>query len=151
MNQEELPRRVMVLGGPNLNRLGRREPSVYGTTTWVELGRMCQSWGQSLGLEVEFLQEDGEGALVGLIHQASDHAEGLVLNAAAYTHTSVALRDAISAIKIPMVEVHLTNPTAREEFRQKNLLAGVATAGVYGFGVKGYRLALEGLAELLQR
>ncbi|MCP4293466.1 MAG: type II 3-dehydroquinate dehydratase [bacterium] len=139
----------MILGGPNLSRLGQREPEIYGKTSWEELSGLCSEWANSLDLNVEFLQDDGEGALVGLIHQADDQFDGLILNAAAYTHTSVALRDAVSAVSIPVVEIHLSNPSSREEFRQKNLLSGVVEAGVFGFGTQSYRLALEGMAELL--
>ncbi len=142
--------RVMVLGGPNLGRLGLREPEIYGQTTWAELNNLCHQWGKQNGLEVEFLQDDSEGALVGLIHQAEDEFDGLVLNAAAYTHTSVALRDALASLSIPVVEIHLSNPTAREEFRQTNLVSGVVRAGVFGFGIDGYRWALAGISSLLR-
>ncbi len=141
---------VMILGGPNLSRLGQREPEIYGSTTWEELGSLCDQWGTELGFKVEFNQDDFEGGLVGLVHQATDKADGLIINAAAYTHTSVAIRDAVASMDKPVIELHLTNPTAREEFRQTNLLSGVVTAGVFGFGVLGYRLALEGMATLLE-
>jgi len=141
--------KVMILGGPNLGRLGLREPDIYGRMTWEELEERCRSWAEEFNLEIDFVQDDGEGALVGLIHQASDQTDGLILNAAAYTHTSVAIRDAVAAVGIPVIEIHLTNPTAREEFRQSNLLAGVVNAGVFGFGINGYRLAIEGMAGLL--
>jgi len=143
--------RVFVVGGPNLGRLGTREPEIYGRTTWAELETLCRGWAAEAGLEIEFLQTDGEGELVGLIHRAADAAAGLVLNAAAYTHTSVAVRDAVAAAPIPVVEVHLSNPARREPFRRRNLLADVVTASVCGFGVDGYRLALSGLATLLSR
>lgn len=143
--------KVFVVGGPNLGRLGTREPEIYGTTTWAELARLCASWADEAGLELEFLQTDGEGELVGMVHRAADEAAGLVLNAAAYTHTSVAVRDAVAAAGIPVVELHLSNPAAREPFRRTNLLADVVTASVCGFGVEGYRLALRGLAALLGR
>jgi len=143
--------KVFVVGGPNLGRLGTREPEIYGTTTWSELAQLCAGWADEAGLDLEFLQTDGEGELVGLIHRAADEAAGLVLNAAAYTHTSVAVRDAVAAAGIPVVELHISNPAAREPFRRTNLLADVVTASVCGFGVEGYRLALRGLAALLQR
>lgn len=142
---------VAVIGGPNLGRLGKRQPEIYGHTTWAELGSICGKWAAGLGLDLEFLQSDMEGELVGMIHRAGDNASGIILNAAAYTHTSVAIRDAVAAVDIPVVELHLTNPDAREPFRQKNLLADVVAAGVRGFGVEGYRLALEGMASLLKR
>jgi 3-dehydroquinate dehydratase II len=141
---------VMILGGPNLGRLGQREPEIYGSTTWEELGSLCEKWGEQFGLRVEFNQDDFEGGLVGLIHQATDQADGLIINAAAYTHTSVAIRDAVASMDMPIIELHLTNPTAREEFRQTNLLTGVVSSGVFGFGIRGYKLALEGMASLLE-
>ncbi|MFN2370400.1 MAG: type II 3-dehydroquinate dehydratase [Candidatus Krumholzibacteriia bacterium] len=143
--------RVFVLGGPNLGRLGNREPEIYGSTTWAELGRLCAGWADELGLDLEFLQTDGEGELVGLIHRAGDEGQVLVLNAAAYTHTSVAVRDAVATLAIPVVELHISNPAAREPFRRTNLLADVVTASVCGFGVAGYRLALQGASALLDR
>jgi 3-dehydroquinate dehydratase II len=146
----ETPRPLIsILGGPNLGRLGVREPEIYGDTTWEELGRQCRDWGSGLGLDVEFSQNDSEGGLVGLVHDAADRCQGLILNAAAYTHTSVAIRDAVASVEIPVIEIHLTNPASREEFRQTNLLTGVVSAGVFGFGVEGYRLALEGMAARL--
>lgn len=142
--------RVHVLNGPNLSRLGTREPAVYGTTTLAGLEELCRGWAVALGLDLTCAQCEGEGELVSLIHRAGDRADGLVLNAAAYTHTSVAVRDAVAAIAIPVVEVHLSNPAAREPFRRQNLLEDVVYAGVRGFGVEGYRLALEGLAARLR-
>ena len=144
-----MSRRVTVLGGPNLGRLGTRQPEIYGQVTWDELAAMCTRWAQDLDLELDFAQTDAEGELVRLIHQAGDQADGLILNAAAYTHTSVAVRDAVAALTIPVVELHLTNPDAREEFRRQNFLADVVTGGIRGFGVTGYKLALTGLAKLL--
>ena len=140
---------VVVIGGPNLGRLGRRQPEIYGATTWPELEARCRRWAADLGLAVEFLQSDVEGELVGMINRAADAADGIILNAAAYTHTSVAIRDAVAAVEIPVVELHLTNPDSRESFRRNNLLADVVTAGVRGFGVEGYRLALEGMVSLV--
>lgn len=139
-----------MIGGPNLGRLGVREPEIYGDTTWTQLEALCREWGQELGLAVEFLQSDHEGDLVGMIHRAGDEGHGLILNAAGYTHTSVAVRDAVAAVGIPVVELHLTNPDAREPFRRNNLLADVVTAGIRGFGIAGYRMALMGMADLLE-
>jgi 3-dehydroquinate dehydratase-2 len=141
--------RLHVVGGPNLGRLGRREPEIYGTTTWAELADKCRAWAAELGYECVWDQADGEGELVGMIHAASDDGAGLILNAAAYTHTSVAVRDAVAACAVPVVEVHLSQYPAREPFRRVNLLADVVRASLSGFGVEGYRLALQGLAELL--
>lgn len=140
---------IHVLDGPNLGRLGTREPELYGSTTWGELADLCRGWAAAAGLRCECLQTDGEGELVGLIHAAGDGADGLVLNAAAYTHTSVAVRDAVTAVQIPVVEVHLTNPSAREEFRRTNLLEDVVVARVAGFGTDSYRLAVAGLGRIL--
>ncbi len=142
--------RVFEIGGPNLGRLGRRQPEIYGDTTWSELESLCLGWAGEFGLELEFLQSDVEGELVGMIHDAGDEGDGLILNAAAYTHTSVAIRDAVAAVDIPVVELHLTNPDAREAFRRENLLADVVTAGIRGFGIEGYRLALVGISALLR-
>lgn len=142
---------VFMIGGPNLGRLGQREPAIYGKTTWSELESLCRQRAAELDLDLEFLQSDSEGELVGMLHRASDEGQGVILNAAGYTHTSVAIRDAVAALDIPVVELHLTNPAAREPFRQTNLLSDVVTAGVQGFGVEGYLMALMGLARLLDR
>lgn len=141
--------RIMVLGGPNLGRLGRREPGIYGTRTWDDLVAAAARWGSENGLEVIARQDDSEGGLVQLIHEADDAFDGLVLNAAAYTHTSVAVRDAVAALGIPCVEWHISNPAAREEFRSTNFLSGVVHAGVFGFGTEGLFLALSGLKGML--
>ena len=142
--------RVVVIGGPNLGRLGRRQPEIYGETTWSELESLCLGWADECGLELDFLQSDLEGELVRMIHHADDTADGVILNAAAYTHTSVAIRDAVTAVDVPVVEIHLTNPDAREPFRRNNLLTDVVVAGIRGFGIEGYRLAMVGLAALLK-
>lgn len=144
-----MSRVIHVLDGPNLGRLGRREPELYGSTTWDELADLCRTWAAGAGCGCECRQTDSEGDLVGLIHAAGDGADGLVLNAAAYTHTSVAVRDAVAAVDIPVIEVHLTNPSAREDFRRTNLLEDVVTARVAGFGTDSYRLAIMGLAARL--
>ena len=146
-----MPPRITVLNGPNLGRLGQREPEIYGDTTAAQLGGLCRDWGADLGCKVEYRQTDGEGELIGLIHTAGDEADGLVLNAGAYTHTSVAIRDAVQAVAIPVVELHISNPAAREPLRRTNLLTDVVTASLQGFGVEGYRLALAGLLALLGR
>ena len=142
---------VHILNGPNLDQLGRREPEVYGTTTWPELVELCRNWAAAADLRAEVLQTAGEGDLVSLVHAAGRQSAGLILNAAAYTHTSVALRDALLCLTIPVVEVHLTNPMRREPFRRVSYLADVVTATVQGFGPEGYRLAIEGLAALLRQ
>jgi len=143
--------RVFMIGGPNLGRLGRREPDLYGRMTWEELEARCRREAAALGLDLEFLQSDAEGEIVGMLHRAADQGQGVILNAAAYTHTSVAVRDAVASLEIPVIELHLTNPAAREPFRRQNLLADVVTAGIRGFGGEGYLLALKGMKELLGR
>ncbi len=141
-------RHVVFLGGPNLDRLGEREPEKYGTTSWSELETMCETWAARAGCRVTFLQTNSEGELVEWIGHWSRQADSIVLNAAAYTHTSVAVRDAVAAAAAPVIELHLTNPDSREAFRRTNLLADVVAAGVRGFGIQGYRLALDGALAL---
>ena len=141
---------IVMLGGPNLALLGTREPVIYGRTTWAELEERCSGWARDLDCRLTFLQTDSEGELVRQIGRWGTEADGLILNAAAYTHTSVAVRDAVTAVSVPVVELHLTNPSAREDFRRRNLLEDVVVAGVRGFGIEGYRLALEGLAHRLR-
>jgi 3-dehydroquinate dehydratase-2 len=138
--------RVLVLNGPNLGRLGTREPDVYGTQTHDDLVAACESEAKALGLDVEVRQTDDEGTYLGWIHAAGESADALVLNPAAWTHTSVAVRDAAAALTIPYVEVHLSNPLSREEFRHVSYTAGRAVGLVAGFGFDSYRLALRGLA-----
>ena len=138
--------RVLVLNGPNLGRLGAREPEVYGSTTHDELVEKCRKWGSELGLDVEVRQTDDEAELVRWIHEAIDADVPVVLNPAAFTHYSYALRDACAQLRRPLVEVHLSNPAGREEFRHTSVIAGVATGTIAGFGVDSYRLALTVLA-----
>lgn len=142
---------VVVIHGPNLNLLGTREPHVYGRTTLREIDQELTSRGATLGLAVESYQSNHEGALVDRVQQAQGRAAGLIVNAGGLTHTSVSLRDAIAAVKIPTVEVHLSNLYSREEFRHRSLLAPVCTGQIAGLGAIGYRLALEALAEMLPR
>jgi 3-dehydroquinate dehydratase II len=138
-------RRVLVLNGPNLGRLGTREPEVYGSTTHADLVELCRAEGTSLGLDVEVRQTDSEAELVGWLHEAADARTPVVLNPAAFTHYSYALRDACAMLTGPLVEVHITNPHAREEFRHTSVVSGVATGVVAGFGMDSYRLALRAL------
>jgi 3-dehydroquinate dehydratase-2 len=139
---------VLVLNGPNLGRLGAREPEIYGRATLADLTATCQAAGRELGLDVEVRQTDDEAELIGWIHQAADGRTPVVLNPAAFTHYSYALRDALAMRTAPLVEVHLSNPAAREEFRHTSVVAAVADGTVAGFGLLSYRLALTAIAAL---
>ncbi len=139
--------KILVLNGPNLNLLGAREPEVYGRTTLPELNAMCEEWGAALNAVVACRQSNHEGELIGWVQQAADEgAVGIVLNAGGLTHTSVALRDAVAAVAVPTVEVHLSNVHAREPFRRDSLLAPVCSGSISGLGPAGYRAAIEALA-----
>ncbi|MBP2705709.1 type II 3-dehydroquinate dehydratase [Microbispora sp. RL4-1S] len=140
-------RPVLVLNGPNLGRLGSREPDVYGAQTFDDLAALCRETGRELGLSVEVRQTDDEAELVGWIHEAADTRTPVVLNPAAFTHYSYALRDAIAQRTAPLVEVHISNPNAREEFRHTSVVAAVATGTVAGFGLRSYELALRAIAD----
>lgn len=139
------PRRVLVLIGPNLGRLGMREPQIYGHTTHAELVEQCTALGKELGLDVEVRQTDDETDLVHWIHEAADASVPVVLNAGAFTHYSYSLRDACAQLTAPLIEVHMSNPAAREEFRHHSVIAGVATGTIAGFGIASYELALRSL------
>ncbi len=138
---------VQVLGGANLGRLGRRQPEVYGTTTHDELAALCERTGADLGLQVRVRQTDSEAELLGWIHDAADAGDAVVLNAGAWTHTSIALRDACAELTAPLIEVHISNVHAREEFRKHSYLSAVATGSIVGLGSTGYLLALRFIAE----
>jgi 3-dehydroquinate dehydratase-2 len=140
--------KILVLNGPNLNLLGRREPEVYGRLTLAEIGEAIQRKGAELGVEVECRQSNSEGELVGWIQDARGTADAIVLNAAAYTHTSVALRDAIASAEVPTIEVHLSNIHARESFRHKSMIAPVCVGTIAGFGVTSYLLGLQAAVNL---
>ncbi|MFF5988711.1 type II 3-dehydroquinate dehydratase [Prauserella flavalba] len=137
---------VLVLNGPNLGRLGTREPSVYGSTTHDDLVRLCVETGKELGLDVEVRQTDHEGEMVGWLHEAADAGVPVVLNAGAWTHYSIAVRDAAAQLSAPLIELHISNVHRREEFRHHSVLSDIATGVLAGFGVDGYRLALRWLA-----
>lgn len=141
--------RVLVLNGPNLSRLGAREPEVYGTASLTDLVKACEDAAAELGLEADVRQTDDESELVSWLHDAADTRTPVVLNPAAFTHYSYALRDACAQLTAPLVEVHLTNPAAREDFRHTSVVAGVATGTVAGFGLDSYRLALRAVAALV--
>ncbi len=139
--------KVLVLNGPNLGRLGRRQPEIYGRTTYDELVRRCLDWGRDLGLEVEVRQTNHEGHLLDWLNQAADDASPVVLNAGAWTHYSYALLDACAQLTAPLVELHLSDPRSRpEEFRHHSVVTAYAAAEIVGEGVDGYRRALEFLA-----
>ncbi len=140
---------VLVLNGPNLNLLGKREPGIYGSATLADIEASLQQRGEDLGITVELRQSNHEGALVDGLHEAQERgAAAVILNAGAYTHTSVALLDAIRAITVPVIEVHLSNPHAREAFRHTSWIAPAAKGTIAGFGVDSYLLALEAAARL---
>ncbi len=141
---------ILVLNGPNLNLLGTRQPEVYGRTTLAEVEQTCRALATELGIGLGFEQSNHEGALVDAIHAARGVHDGIVLNAGAYTHTSIALMDAIASVEIPTVELHLSNVHAREPFRHLSYVANVATGLICGFGVSGYPLAIRALAERLE-
>jgi 3-dehydroquinate dehydratase II len=142
-------KQVLVLNGPNLGRLGAREPDVYGTQTFDDLVETCRLTGRTLDLHVEVRQTDDEAEMISWVHEAADARMPLVINPAAFTHYSYALRDALAMRTAPLVEVHLTNPAAREEFRHTSVVAGVADGTVAGFGLMSYQLALQAIAELI--
>ena len=144
-----MPKRILVLNGPNLNMLGIREPKTYGTQTLQDIEAMCKAEGKRLGLAVDCRQTNREGEICEWIQQAYGKIDGIVLNPGAYSHTSVAIRDAISAAGVPTIEVHLSNIHAREEFRHFSYVSAVAVGVICGLGAAGYRLALEALAERL--
>jgi 3-dehydroquinate dehydratase II len=140
---------ILVLHGPNLNLLGQREPDVYGKVDLAEINRRVVAAGAEMGLNVETFQSNHEGALIEKLHEAQNWAAGVAFNPAGYTHTSVALRDAVAAINLPVVEVHLSNTQARESFRHTSLIAPVCAGTIAGFGWRSYLLALHALQGLL--
>jgi 3-dehydroquinate dehydratase-2 len=139
-----------VLNGPNLGRLGVREPEVYGSATLADLTEACQATGRQLDLEVTVWQTDDEAEMIGWVHQAIDARTPVLINPGAFTHYSYALRDALAMRTAPLIEVHLSNPAAREEFRHTSVVSGVADGTVAGFGFLSYQLALQAVAELVK-
>jgi 3-dehydroquinate dehydratase II len=142
---------IFVLNGPNLDMLGKREPAVYGTLTLSELRQRVEAHVANCGLAAEFRQTNHEGELIGWVHEAREGAAGIVLNAGALTHTSIALLDALKAAERPVVEVHLSNIFARESFRHQSYVAAAAVGVICGFGLKGYLMAIDALVEHLER
>ncbi len=142
--------RVLVIHGPNLNLLGTREPEVYGSVTLTEIDERLQERAQELGIQIEAFHSNHEGEIVDKIAEAGSIADAIIINPAAYTHTSIAIRDSILAVAVPTVEVHLSNTQAREEFRHTSLIAPVVTGQIAGFGADSYLLALEAVALLLK-
>lgn len=139
--------KVLVLNGPNLGRLGTREPAIYGATTHAQLADLCVRTGKELGLDVEVRQTDHEGEMLGWLHGAADTSTPVVLNAGAWTHYSIAVRDACASLTAPLVEVHISNVHAREEFRHQSLISAVASGVIVGLGTGGYTLALRWIAD----
>lgn len=142
--------KILILHGPNLNLLGTREPQVYGSTTLDDIDKKMIGLGKELGVEIKCLQSNHEGALIDALQDARTWAGGVVFNPGAYTHTSIALRDAISAIEIPVIEVHVSNVYAREKFRRKSLISGVCKGKISGFGWRSYELGLRGLIDIIK-
>ncbi len=140
-----MTRSILILNGPNLNLLGTRQPEVYGPTTLADIEALCQAKAKEVGITIDFRQSNHEGALIDAIHAARGVHAGIILNAGAYTHTSVALMDAIASIALPAVELHLSNIHAREEFRKTSFISRVVVGQICGFGAAGYPLAMDAL------
>jgi 3-dehydroquinate dehydratase-2 len=141
---------VVVLNGPNLNMLGLRQPDIYGADTLDDVEQLCAETGEALGLAIDFRQTNGEGELITWVQECRDRAAGIVINPAGYTHTSVALMDALLAVELPVMEVHISNIHRREAFRQQSYVSKAATGVICGCGIQGYALALTAMAEILQ-
>jgi len=143
--------KIIIINGPNLNLLGEREQSQYGSVTYENLKEICLIKSKELGLDIEFTQSNVEGELINLIQSARKDFDGIIINAAAFTHTSVAIRDALDVYKKPIIEVHISNIYKREEFRQKSLISDVVTGGIFGLGADGYILAIISMQKLLKK
>ncbi|WP_023648188.1 type II 3-dehydroquinate dehydratase [Candidatus Pelagibacter ubique] len=142
--------KIIIINGPNLNLLGEREQSQYGSTTFDQLKENCLKESNKIGIELEFAQSNIEGELVNLIQDARKKYDGIIINAAGFTHTSVAIRDALDLFKKPIIELHISNIYKREEFRHKSLISDIATGGIFGLGVEGYILAIISLEKILK-
>ena len=142
--------KIIIINGPNLNLLGEREQSQYGSTTFDQLKNNCLKKGDEIGIELEFAQSNIEGDLVTLIQDARKKYDGMIINAAGFTHTSVAIRDALDLFKKPIIELHISNIYKREEFRHKSLISDIATGGIFGLGAEGYILAIISIEKILK-
>ena len=142
--------KIIIINGPNLNLLGEREQSQYGSTTFDQLKENCLKESNKIGVELEFAQSNIEGELVNLIQDARKKYDGMIINAAGFTHTSVAIRDALDLFKKPIIELHISNIYKREEFRHKSLISDIATGGIFGLGVEGYILAIISMEKILK-
>ncbi len=142
--------KIIIINGPNLNLLGEREQSQYGSTTFKELKEICLNKSKELGLIADFFQSNIEGEIVSLIQNSRKNVDGMIINAAAFTHTSVAIRDALSIFQKPIIELHISNIYKREEFRHKSLISDIVTGGIFGLGADGYILAIISMQKLLQ-
>ncbi len=142
--------KIIIINGPNLNLLGEREQSQYGSTTFEQLKENCLKKSNEIGIELEFVQSNIEGELVSLIQDARKKYDGMIINAAGFTHTSVAIRDALDLFKKPIIELHISNIYKREKFRHKSLISDIATGGIFGLGVEGYILAIISMEKILK-
>jgi 3-dehydroquinate dehydratase-2 len=142
--------KIIIINGPNLNLLGEREQSQYGSTTFAQLKENCLKESSKIGIKLEFAQSNIEGELVDLIQDARNKYDGMIINAAGFTHTSVAIRDALDLFKKPIIELHISNIYKREEFRHKSLISDIATGGIFGLGVEGYILAIISIEKILK-
>ena len=142
--------KIIIINGPNLNLLGEREQSQYGSITFKELKDSCLKKATEIGIELEFVQSNIEGELVNIIQESRNQYDGIIINAAAFTHTSVAIRDALDIFKKPIIELHISNIYKREEFRQKSLISDIVTGGIFGLGANGYILAIISMQKLLK-
>ena len=143
--------KIIIINGPNINLLGEREQSQYGSTTFKELKENCIKKSNEIGIELKFTQSNIEGELVSLIQNARNEYDGMIINAAGFTHTSVAIRDALDLFKKPIIELHISNIYKREEFRQKSLISDIVTGGIFGLGTEGYILAIISLQKIIQK
>jgi len=151
MANNSFQKKILVIHGPNLNMLGKREPEIYGHKNLEEIDEELKALGEELDLSVETFQSNHEGAIVDEIQQAMGNCHGIIINPAAYTHTSIAIRDALAMLDVPVVEIHLSNINKRESFRHQSTIADIVSARIAGFGSHGYLLALEGLAKIIQK